>query len=107
MRDYRSVLPKIAAVKRGELHYYADVNSKITRHVMDRIRLDGPLKARDFESTNMHSGKWWNWKPTKPALEKLFMQGDLMISKRDGMEKVYDLKRESYPAIPIQSNLRR
>ena len=98
MRDYRFVLPKMAAIKRGESRYYANTDPKIVRQVLDRIRIDGPLKARDFESQRTRNGKWWNWKPTKHALEKLFMQGDLMITKRAGMEKVYDLTERVLPS---------
>lgn len=98
MRDFRYALPKMLSIKRGEARHYnnaADQNS--LRYVYDRIRIDGPQKARDFESINKKSGKWWNWKPAKIALEQLFMQGDLMICGRDGMEKVYDLTERVLP----------
>ena len=97
MSDYRFALPQMSAIKRGESHYHGNVESKYINHVMDRIRIDGPLKARDFESTKKGNAKWWNWKPTKRALEKLFMQGELMITRRDGMEKVYDLRERVLP----------
>jgi len=97
MSNYRFVLPQMSAIKRGESHYYGNVDAKYINHVMDRIRIDGPLKARNFESTKQSNAKWWNWKPTKRALEKLFMQGDLMITRRDGMEKVYDLRERVLP----------
>ena len=97
MSNYRFVLPQMSAIKRGESPYYANVDAKYIRYVFDRIRIDGPLKARNFESTSKSNTKWWNWKPTKRALEKLFMQGDLMITDRDGMEKVYDLTERVLP----------
>lgn len=97
MSNYRFVLPQMSAIKRGESAYYANVDAKYMRHVFDRIRIDGPLKARNFESTTKSKAKWWNWKPTKRALEKLFMQGDLMITGRDGMEKIYDLTERVLP----------
>jgi len=95
--NYRFVLPQMSAIKHGESPYYANVDAKYMRHVLDRIRIDGPLKARNFESTTKSNAKWWNWKPAKRALEKLFMQGDLMITGRDGMEKVYDLTERVLP----------
>ncbi|NOX99833.1 MAG: winged helix-turn-helix domain-containing protein, partial [Verrucomicrobia bacterium] len=98
MRDYRFTLPQMASIKRGESPYYSDVDAKYMRHASARIRSDGPLKARDFKSSASKNGKWWNWKPAKRALEKLFMQGDLMITRRDGMEKVYDLTERVLPA---------
>ena len=98
MSNYRFVLPQMSAIKRGESPYYANVEAKYINHVIDRIRIDGPLKARDFESTTKGNTKWWNWKPAKRALEKLFMQGNLMITDRDGMEKVYDLTERVLPS---------
>ena len=65
--------------------------------VLKRIRDEGPLLARDFETPKGHSQGWWNWKPAKRALEQLFMQGDLMIAGRDGFQKVYDLPERVLP----------
>ncbi|MGS2763021.1 winged helix-turn-helix domain-containing protein [Sinomicrobium sp. M5D2P9] len=97
IRDFRYALPQMLLFKRGEARYYNNVDPKILSYVKDRIRLDGPQKARDFKSTNKKSGSWWEWKPTKVALEKLFMQGDLMICGRNGMEKIYDLTERVLP----------
>lgn len=101
MSHYRFVLPQMQAVRNGQASYSPSADAKSLAYVLDRIRLDGPLKARDFAaSTNTTNtkGKWWDWKPAKRALEKLFLQGDLMISARQGMEKVYDLTERVLPA---------
>jgi len=97
MRDYRFALPRMNSIRRGESSWYKDVDAKVMRQVKKRITEEGPLKGRDFESKKKTQGSWWNWKPTKKALEKLYMQGDLMISRRDGMEKVYDLRERVLP----------
>lgn len=97
MADFRFAIPQMLYFKRGESSYYNNVDPKILTYVKDRIRLDGPQKARDFQSVSKKSGGWWNWKPTKTALEKLFMQGDLMVCGRDGMEKIYDLTERVLP----------
>lgn len=97
MRDYRFALPRMNSIRRGESSWYKDVDAKVLRQVKKRITEEGPLKGRDFESKKKTQGNWWNWKPTKKALEKLYMQGDLMISRRDGMEKVYDLRERVLP----------
>lgn len=98
MRDYRFALPRMNAVKRGESKWFASVSRKDETEVLDRIRIDGPLRARDFDSVKEQSGSWWNWKPAKKALEKLFFQGDLMIASREGMQKVYDLRERVLPS---------
>lgn len=97
MSDFRFALPQMLYYKRGESRYYNNVDPKSLKHVYESIRTDGPKKARDFKSPKEKPGSWWNWKPAKLALEKLFMQGDLMICNRDGMEKVYDLTERVLP----------
>lgn len=97
MRDYRFALPRMNAVKRGESRWLASVSAKDEHEVIARIRSDGPLRARDFESPKEHQGSWWNWKPAKKTLEKLFFQGELMVASRDGMQKVYDLRERVLP----------
>jgi uncharacterized protein YcaQ len=97
MNNYRFALPQMAAVRRGEASFCPRTEPKYMRHVLDRIRINGPLKARDFDSAKTANMKWWNLKPTKRALERLFLQGDLMISDREGMEKVYDLTERVLP----------
>lgn len=99
MRDYRFALPKMAAIKRGELSHFARTEPKTARYVYDRIRSEGPLKVRDFEAaTKQKKESWWNSSATKYSLEKLFMQGDLMIADRDGMQKIFDLTERVLPS---------
>ena len=52
--------------------------------------------AKDFEHTGTKTGEWHS-KPAKRALETLFMQGDLMASKRINFHKVYDLTERVLP----------
>jgi uncharacterized protein YcaQ len=54
--------------------------------------------ARDFENKRTTPNSWWGSGPTRRALDKLFMQGDLMICARNGMEKVYDLTERCLPS---------
>ena len=64
---------------------------RVTDHVIDRIRNEGPLLARDFEHRGRKGGAWWDWKPAKAALEYWWRQGELSIPRRERFEKVYDL----------------
>ena len=54
----------------------------IIENVLETIRQRGPLSSKDFESERRGDGGWWNWKPTKVALEYLFDYGELMVSHR-------------------------
>ncbi|WP_426482315.1 winged helix-turn-helix domain-containing protein [Chryseobacterium sp. R2ACT005] len=96
MQDFRYVLPQMLTIKRGESRYY-NADPKVMQYVTDTIRNEGPKRARDFENESHKTGTWWNWKPAKLALERLFMQGDLMISGRSGMQKTYDLAERVLP----------
>lgn len=65
---------------------------KITAHVRERIAAEGPLRSRDFEHDRKgESGTWWEWKPQKAALEILWRTGELLITRRENFQKVYDL----------------
>ena len=97
MKDFRYVLPQMLAIKRGESRYY-NADPKVMEYVTDTIRNEAPKRARDFENESHKAGSWWNWKPAKLALERLFMQGDLMISGRSGMQKTYDLAERVLPS---------
>src|SRR5688572_18156438 len=96
MKDFRFALPQMLEVKQSETHYY-NAEPKLMQYVMDTIRAEGPKKARDFENESKKAGSWWNWKPAKVALERLFLQGDLMISERNGMQKNYDITERVLP----------
>jgi uncharacterized protein YcaQ len=67
--------------------------------VRQRIRAEGPLQSRDFESPPRgRDGAWWGWKPQKAALEYLWHTGELAITRRENFQKVYDLTERVLPA---------
>jgi len=96
MRDYRFALPRMASIN-GDRSWFESSDSKLLNHILERVRAEGPLRARDFEDTRTGKKEWWDWKPAKQALEQLFMQGDLMVSGREGFQKVYDLTERVLP----------
>ena len=98
MRDYRFSLLRKHAIKSGQRHWQRSPDFKLMQRILDQIRADGSVRARDFENPNRNNTGWWDWKPAKRALEQLFIQGDLMISGREGFQKVYDLPERVLPA---------
>ena len=92
--DYRFCLPRMRAFADGERHWFAR-DHKMMNKVLQRITVDGPLRARDFapesKSARRVAAKMWDRKPAKRALEQLFMEGQLMTLRRQGFNKVYDL----------------
>jgi len=98
MRDFRFALRRMEAFANGRRHWFRCVN-KVRRYVLDRIRAEGPLRARDFEAPAGHrGGSWFEWKPAKSALEQLFWCGELMVRERHRFEKVFDLRERVLPA---------
>ena len=97
MRDYRFARRDMEAAKRGEADWVRSQDRKLMRRILDRVRLEGPLKSRDFEDQRTSKEGWWDWKPAKRALEQLFIEGDLMITGRDGFQKTYDLPERALP----------
>lgn len=91
MHDFRFSLPVKASFlsKRASLTQ-AEINGM--NKVLDRISREGPLMARDFEYDRVAaSSGWWDWRPSKIALERLFLDGRLMATRRNDFQKMYDL----------------
>lgn len=60
--------------------------------VLDRVGREGPLMVKDFENDRqVPSAGWWDWRPSKVALERLYLDGKLMVTRTKEFLKVYDL----------------
>jgi uncharacterized protein YcaQ len=59
--------------------------------LLSHIRLQGAARAADFEGEKRSAGGWWSWKPEKRWLEAWFALGELMVTRRDRFQRVYDL----------------
>lgn len=96
--DFRFSLPYKHAIKSGQTHWYKKPDTALMGELLARIRSDGPLRSRDLETNTEKRNGWWDWKPAKKALEQLYMQGDLMVSDREGFQKTYDLTERVVPS---------
>jgi uncharacterized protein YcaQ len=96
MRDYRFALPRMKQAN-GDRNWFDNCDKKLIEQVLCRVQQEGALLARDFEDTRKGKKEWWDWKPAKRALEQLFMQGELMVTRRKGFQKVYDLPERVIP----------
>ncbi|MGI9323218.1 MAG: DNA glycosylase AlkZ-like family protein, partial [Pseudomonadales bacterium] len=71
---------------------------KLAREILARIRAEGAMQSRDFEDSRVgKKAGWWDWKPAKRTLEHLFLSGELMIARREGFQKVFDLPERVVP----------
>jgi len=66
--------------------------------ILDRIARDGPVTSAEVgEGEARGKGGWWDWHPSKTALEWLWRTGRLAITRREGFRKVYDLTERVIP----------
>jgi uncharacterized protein len=66
--------------------------------MLDHIRQNGAVMAREFTNRERPRGGFWDWHPEKVALEFLWRTGELTIARRQGFQKVYDLAERVIPA---------
>ena len=97
MEAYRFALPRMWAERQGTGRWHTK-DAKLMRRILARIRDEGPLRSRDFADPPSDKRAMWDWKPSKYALEQLFMEGQIMAVRREGFNKVYDLTERVLPS---------
>lgn len=66
--------------------------------VLARIEAEGPVSSSEVgEDEERSSGGWWDWPPSKTALEFLWHSGRIAVSHRQGFRKYYDLAERVIP----------
>ncbi len=104
INDYRFSLIKKNALQNGEKYWFKGKDKKLRKRIMEQVKSDGAIMSKDLEDTRKQkSDAPWAWKPAKVALWQLFMEGHLMVTKRVGFQKVYDLPERVLPANVNQS----
>jgi len=97
MHDFRFSLPvkEGFSVNRKPL---TPAENRLMKQVLDRVEREGPLMVGDFEYDRQQaSSGWWDWRPAKVALERLYLDGKLMITRTKAFHKVYDLPLNLVP----------
>ncbi len=91
-RDEARMRARWPAARREGWHGEID---NVLRHIADH----GPACSRDVggDETRGASG-WWDWHPSKTALEFLWRSGRLAVCHRRGFRKFYDLTERVIPA---------
>ena len=75
-----------------------DFHAKID-DVLKRISDHGACTSGQVgEGESRGSGGWWDWHPSKTALEYLWRSGQVSVLRREGFTKVYDLTERVIPA---------
>lgn len=66
--------------------------------ILNRIAKDGPVSSAEVgEGEARGKGGWWDWHPSKTALEWLWRTGRIAVTRREGFRKVYDLTERVVP----------
>jgi len=99
MCDYRFYLPRMRSARAApRTQQFLDDNAQLVKHIIARIRKEGPLGSADFAAPpGRKRGSWWDWKPAKRALEVLFDVGELMVPERRNFQRRYDLTERVLP----------
>ena len=67
-------------------------------NILNRITKDGPVGTADVgEGEVRGKGGWWDWHPSKTALEWLWRTGRIAVTRREGFAKIYDLTERVIP----------
>jgi uncharacterized protein YcaQ len=93
---YRWRMLEQAAGDRRVARWRAE-NPAAVERVLGHIHANGAARSAEFERRDGKSGGWWDWKPEKMALEFLYYAGELMIARREGFQRVYDLRERVLP----------
>ena len=65
--------------------------------VLAHVRTHGAVGTGDVGEDEVRGkGGWWDWHPSKAALEYLWRAGRLAVCRRDGFAKIYDLAERVY-----------
>lgn len=90
-RDAQWMATKWAAWRRPGFMEKID---EVLAHVSD----NGHCSSTDVGLDEVKgSGGWWDWHPSKTALEYLWRSGELSVAKRVGFRKIYDLTERVIP----------
>ncbi len=72
--------------------------------ILQRVSDHGALTCSDVGQEEARGkGGWWDWHPSKTALEWLWRTGKLSITRREGFQKVYDLTERVIPAAHLSA----
>lgn len=98
MADLRYTLPVKQSFESNQKTLSLQI-SRTMKEVLDRIEREGPLSVTDFENDRQEASTgWWDWRPAKLALEKLYLNGELMINRTKTFKKIYDLPINLIPS---------
>jgi uncharacterized protein len=83
-------------------------NAALRRHILKRIRAEGPLRSRDLEDRSRRSWESSGWTANQNVsrmLDLMWARGELMIVGRQGLQRIWDLTERWLPDWAPQDRL--
>ena len=98
VRDFRYFVADMKAHRKNPTGWSAGIQPKELNRVLRRVRRDGALTISDIKDDVLldKDHPWASRKPSKRALQAGFYNGQLMIARRDGMLKTYELTERHF-----------
>jgi uncharacterized protein YcaQ len=78
-----------------------DGETEFRAHILERLRADGPLRAREIEDravVSWESSGWTHARNVARMLDLMWVRGQVGISRREGAQRVWDLMERCLPA---------
>ncbi len=100
MTDYRYFIPRMDNFRNPKTKWVQillNQGEPFIQPVLEKIRNEGPLSIKEFEAGSNDKNSQDYKKAVKATLELLFWRGDLMVSKRNNLQKYYDLTERVIP----------
>ncbi|MBL8045806.1 MAG: YcaQ family DNA glycosylase [Anaerolineales bacterium] len=77
-------------------------NAKLKRYILSQLKKRGPLLSRDLEEEGLHpkawvSTGWTSGRNVSRMLDFLWLSGQIMVTARQGGQKVWDLAERVLP----------
>lgn len=97
---HRFAKEKTAIIKRWE-KWGRKGFAPLSQQLLEHIHENGPTLARTLkpkDKPNKNKSGWWDWHPSKIALEYLWRTGQTAIAHREGFQKAYDVAEKVLPA---------
>ena len=79
---------------------WMEQNNTLQTTILDDLRERGPLRSRDFEDTSVaewESSGWTHGRNVSRMLDFLWMQGQILVGRRKGIEKWWNLAERCLP----------
>jgi uncharacterized protein YcaQ len=98
VEDFRFFSGEMKRQRKAPTHWYADMTNREVGKVVRRVRSEGALTIADIKDDVLvdKDHPWASRKPSKRALQAAFFRGELVIARRKGMLKTYELAERHF-----------